>query len=306
MRILLILVALALATGPAPAQERKWLGKARLWNNDEIGDRRDRWRTGSYSLSRLRGREWAGRPPARFGALVEYRSRGEVIAPARLTLPLDPADRPLVGVLQMGAASYMRRGGYDLVIGADLVFIGPQTRMVAFQSGVHQLLGDAPTPIFGSQLGDAAYPTAYLEIARDVTRRTAAGRRLSLRPFAEGQIGVETYLRAGLDIILGNLGNGDLLVRDVVTGLRNPAIKGGRARGISYLLGGDVAYVAASRLLPAGSGPAVRSTRTRLRAGIYVEEGPAALFYGATWLGPEFTGQPGGQVVGSVTLRLNF
>lgn len=306
MRNLAVILVLALAFGPATAGERKWLGKARLWSNDEIGDTRDRWRTGAYTVSRIRGREWAGAPPEAFGALIELRTRGEVIAPASLNLPVNPADRPLVGVLQTGAATHMQRRGIDITLGADLVFIGPQTRMVALQSGVHQAFGYNPTPIFGSQLGDAVYPTVYGEIGREFTRRGAGGRRLALRPFAEGQIGVETFLRAGFDLILGPLGQGDLLVRDVVTGLRNPAIKGTRPRGISYVLGGDVAYVASSRYLPAGTGPAVRNTRARLRAGIYVEEGPASLFYGATWLGPEFVGQSSGQIVGSVTLRLDF
>ena len=43
-----------------------------------------------------------------------------------------------------------------------------------------------------------------------------------------------------------------------------------------------------------------------LRTGIYVEEGQKSLFYGLTWLGREFQGQPSGQLLGSVALRLKF
>ena len=48
----------ALFAVPAVAQERVTLGWGRLLTNDAIGDGKDRWRTGSYVLSRVRGPSW--------------------------------------------------------------------------------------------------------------------------------------------------------------------------------------------------------------------------------------------------------
>ena len=47
-------------------------------------------------------------------------------------------------------------------------------------------------------------------------------------------------------------------------------------------------------------------TRSRLRAGFHWDTGRARGFYGLTWLGPEFTGQRTGQLVGSVRLNIDF
>ncbi|NOX74198.1 MAG: lipid A deacylase LpxR family protein [Alphaproteobacteria bacterium] len=286
--------------------KRQWLGKARLWSNDEIGDRRDRWRTGSYSLSYIRGTGWNGRLPGSFGDLVEYRIRGEVIAPASLYAALDPADRRLVGVLQVGAFTHMRVNQTDVSLGLDLVFTGPQSRMAEFQSAIHQSLGFIATPILGSQLGNAVYPTLNAEASRQYRLSTDGARRVVFRPFLEGQLGVETYIRAGGDFTFGNLGEGDFQVRDVTTGQRNVALKGNRTRGVSFILGGDVAYVQSSQYLPAALGPAAQKLRYRLRTGIYAEDERKSLFYGVTWLGREFQGQSSGQILGSVTLRLKF
>jgi outer membrane protein LpxR len=306
LAFLIIAVTFSSAQAGEDTTERRWLGKARLWSNDEIGDRRDRWRTGSYSLSYIRGTGWNGRLPGGFGDLVEYRVRGEVIAPASLYAALDPSDRRLVGILQVGAFTHMRVNKMDVSLGLDLVFTGPQTGIAQFQSAIHQSLGFVPTPILGSQLGDAVYPTLNGEISRQYRLNQGGDRRVAFRPFLEGQVGAETYIRAGGDFTFGNLGSGDFQVRDVTTGQRNVALKGDRARGVSFILGGDVAYVQSSQYLPAALGPTVQKLRYRLRTGIYAEEGRKSLFYGVTWLGREFQGQPNGQILGSVTLRLKF
>lgn len=308
MRAFLCVVLLLATTLTANAGDRVWLGKARLWTNDEIGDRRDRWRTGAYSMSFIRGREWDGALPSGFGDLVEYRFRGEVLAPASLFVAVDPTDRRLAGVLQVGAFSHQEVKGYDLSMGVDLVFVGPQTGMVDFQSLIHTTLGFTATPAatITSQLGNAVYPTFNAEISREFTLPTKSHRRVAIRPFLETQVGVETYARVGGDITFGLAGLGDFQVRDVTTGLRNIAIKSDRARGVSLLLGGDVAYVHSSQYLPTALGPAVLNFRARMRAGIYVEERGHSLFYGVTWLGREFVGQTSGQVLGSVTFRVKF
>jgi outer membrane protein LpxR len=310
MRSLLAFLIFAVTISSAHAgentSERRWLGKARLWSNDEIGDRRDRWRTGSYSLSYIRGSSWNGRLPGGFGELVEYRVRGEVIAPASLYAALDPADRRLVGILQVGAISHMRLNETDVSLGLDLVFTGPQSRMAEFQSGIHQALGYVATPILGSQLGSAVYPTLNAAASREYRLSAEGARRVVFRPFLEGQVGAETYIRTGGDFTFGNLGKGDFQVRDVTTGQRNVAVKGDRPRGVSFILGGDVAYVQSSQYLPAALGPTAQKLRYRLRTGIYAEDRKKSLFYGVTWLGREFQGQPSGQILGSVTLRLKF
>ncbi len=306
MRSILILLMLCVMSSAIQAGERVWLGKARLWTNDEIGDRKDRWQTGSYSVSMIRGTDWNGSLPTGFGKLVEYRVRGSVIAPARLTGALVPTDRRLVGVLQVGAFTHMKIRKMDVSLGLDLVFTGPQTRMAEFQSAIHTSLGYTATSLLGSQLGNAFYPTINAEVAREFTLSDTGKKRVAFRPFVETQIGVETFMRAGGDFTFGNAGLGDFQVRDVTSGHRTTAIKGNRPRGVSFLLGGDVAWVQSSQFLPASLGPAALATRSRLRAGIYVEEDMKSLFYGVTWLGPEFVGQSSGQVVGSVSMRLKF
>ncbi len=308
MRIHFFFTALLVvfATHVAVAQERNWLGKARLFNNDFIGDGQDRWRTGSYSVSGIRGSDWNGKLPDRLGALMEYRLRTEIIAPANLQNPVLGGDRPYVGAISLGATSYVDLGGTDMALGLDLVFTGPQTGLGSLQSWVHQTFGLNPPQVLGSQVGNAIYPTVNVEFGRDV-RLTPEGRmRVSLRPFVEAQAGVETYLRLGGDLTFGNAGLGDMQVRDPVTGYRNIAVKGHRTRGVSLLLGGDVAYVAASRYLPASRGYVLVKPRTRLRAGLYGEGAASSFFYGLTWLGREFAWQKQGQVLGSVTIRLNF
>ncbi|MFT5004559.1 MAG: hypothetical protein ACI8YI_000165 [Paracoccaceae bacterium] len=301
--IFLVLFATATATH---AGEKTWLGKARLWNNDEIGDRKDRWRTGSYSLSYIRGSEWNGRLPSGVGELVEYRVRGEVIAPESLYVATPATDRRLVGVFQVGAFTHLAVKGLDVSFGVDMVFTGAQTGMVNFQSLIHQALGYTVTPIAGSQLGNAVYPTLNGEVSRRYQLSDDGERQVVFRPFIEGQVGVETYVRVGGDFTFGLSGPGDFKVRDVTTGQRNIAVKGSQKRGISYLLGGDVAYVQSSQYLPAALGPVVEAMRVRLRGGIYVEEGQKSLFYGVTWLGKEYEGQSSGQILGSVSLRFKF
>lgn len=57
-------LAIVLSFGsPAISQERVTLGWGRLLNNDALGDGKDRWRTGSYVLSRVRGPSWTGALP---------------------------------------------------------------------------------------------------------------------------------------------------------------------------------------------------------------------------------------------------
>lgn len=292
--------ALAIAAQPALAQERVTQGFARLFSNDALGDTHDRWRSGSYMVSRFRAPDWQGSAPAAFGEVLEVRLRTEIIAPESLT---DPSpDRRYAGVMAPGIATHFTWAGLETRLGAELVFTGPQTKVGAFQREVHEALGLDEPRVLGSQIPDGVHPTVQAEIGRDF----ALPGRLRLRPFAEAQAGVETFLRVGGDVVLGHFGEGGLFTRDTVTGHRVLGIAGVTPPGYSLTLGGDVARVFDSTYLPETGGPAPAGTRGRLRAGVHWQGERAAVFYGVTWLGKEYEGQPEGQTVGSVRLSLRF
>ena len=75
--------------------------------------------------------------------------------------------------------------------------------------------------------------------------------------------------------------------------------------GFSLTLGADMARVFASEYFPS-SGPDLTDTRTRVRAGMQWQGHVASVFYGATYLSPEFAGQGEGQVVGSLNVNFRF
>ena len=105
--------------------------------------------------------------------------------------------------------------------------------------------------------------------------------------------------------MIGQLEQGALMLRDPSTGQRYSGIKGD-ARGFGAVIGGDIAAMASSAFFPAGGAAQMRSTRTRLRAGFQWQGNRASVFYGATYLGPEYVGQPSGQVLGSLQMRVSF
>lgn len=297
--------ASALAMAPAVAAEREWLGKARMFTNDKLGDGQDRWRTGSFSMSLIRGEKWQGALPQSFGALIEYRMMSQIIAPDDLTNPVLGTDRPFVGAVHLGAFTHFSLGQGEAMVGLDLVITGEQTGLGSFQSWVHQALGMGATQVLGSQIGNGLYPTLIAAYGRDFNLGTEVS-RIGFRPFVEAQAGVETFVRVGGDITFGQLGAGDFLVREAISGFRHSAIKAERARRNSLIVGGDVAYVMSSKYLPASGGYSIVRPRTRLRMGIHAEGKRDSVFYGLTWLGREFANQPGGQVVGSFTYRMKF
>jgi hypothetical protein len=82
-------------------------------------------------------------------------------------------------------------------------------------------------------------------------------------------------------------------------------VAGNRAPGLSAVLGADYAYVFDSAYLPDG-GPAVETNRTRVRGGLHMQWEKVGLFYGVTWLGKEFEGQPDDQIIGSIRIDIMF
>lgn len=289
---------------PAPVQaalpERGTLGWGRLFSNDILGDGHDRWRTGSYTLSLVRGPQWKGTLPG-FGQIVEYRLRNEIIASSNLADP-DPDDRRYAGVLGFGLFTHFDLAGNEATLGADLVATGPQTGVGRFQAAIHDLIG-APEPGgLDRQIPDGFHPTLMAELARTVRFSQIE----TVRPFVEARLGDETLLRVGADFIIGGLANGSLLLRDSVTGQRYQAISGTGPFGPSLVLGADIARVARSIYLPSSDAIALSPVRSRLRAGLHWQGQKSEGFYGLSWLSEEFEGQPGGQLLGSITLRLRF
>ncbi|MBP9184189.1 MAG: lipid A deacylase LpxR family protein [Fuscovulum sp.] len=299
-RACVMALALCLAV-PAAAQERVTLGWGRAFVNDALGDMRDRWRTGSYTVSRVRGPSWQGSLPATFGEILEFRGRAEVIAPESLTAP-PPGDRRYAGVLSLGLHSHFDLAGFETSLGADLVFTGPQTRLSDIQEEIHRVL-DLPLPLVAAnQIPNGFHPTLVAEIGRSLSFGDAG----TIRPFVEAQAGLETFVRAGFDLTLGQFGDGALMLREQVTGHRYRAVAGSLTPGFSLILGGDVAHVFDSELLPDGGAAVLSDSRSRLRAGVAWQGDRASAFYGLTWLGKEFETQREGQLVGALTLRLVF
>lgn len=295
-----ILAMVAMLSGAAEAADRKTLGWGRLFTNDFLGDGEDRWRSGSYAISLIRGNPWQGRAPERMGSLIEYRFRSEIISPSDITNP-DPADRQYVGAVSLGAHTHFTHAAYDMSAGVDLVFVGPQTRVDELQEELHDLLG-APRPnVSGFQLPDAVYPTARFEVSREISWPSG----LRARPFVELQAGAESFARAGFDLTLGRYGARDLMLRDTVSGQLYTGVSGSKPLGWSLVMGGDIAAVFDSRFL-ATPGISQKDTRHRLRIGLHGQWQAGAAFVGLAYLSPEFEGQQEGQVTGSINLRFPF
>jgi hypothetical protein len=281
-------------------QGRLTLGVGRVFTNDALGDLTDRWRTGAYMVGRFRARDpWAGALPQRPGQVLEWRIRGEIVAPSVLDDP-EPFDRRYAAMLGFGLHTYWQDQGFDLRAGVDLVLTGPQTQLDELQTALHDILS-LPKPDTTNQIGDELYPTASIEVGRDV----ALGEG-KLRPFLELQAGIESFGRVGVDVVLGSHGDGGLLMRDPVTGHRVTGIRGGAAPGFSWVLGADSAYVWDSHLLPGSGDATLARQRHRLRLGGHWQGEANEVFYGVAWLTEEFLQQDEGQAVGALNLRLLF
>ncbi|WP_241963004.1 lipid A-modifier LpxR family protein [Thalassorhabdomicrobium marinisediminis] len=293
----------AASTAQAEAQDRALLGIGRLFTNDFFADHRDRWRTGSYSYSIVHGRPWSGARPQVPGAVLEYRLRSEIIAPARLN-GAGSNDRAYVGALSAGLHTHYSHGALDISAGVDLVATGPQTGMLDLQDAFHDQIS-APSisdRVRDRQVGDDVHPTALVELSSPV----ALNDRTSLRPFLEAQYGVETLLRVGADVLIGPMLQQDLWLRDVPTGQLYTGVDHGKA-GTGFVLGADYARVSDSAYFPASFGTRAKDERFRARAGLHWRFGDGiSYFYGVTYLSEEFEGQPEGQIVGSLKLNFNF
>ena len=298
--LLALCALMTLIPATVSAQERVTLGWGRLLTNDLLGDGRDRWRTGSYSLSRVRGESWSGSLPTVPGQILEFRAMGETIAPADLVSP-DPTDRRFVGALTFGLHTHFDWNGLETSLGANMVITGPQTGAGDFQGRVHDLLGLDEPQIYDQQIDDAFYPTAVAEVGKSIALPSG-----EVRPFVEAQAGAETFVRVGADLSLGGFTHESLMLRDGPSGQLYRAVAGSRTDGFSFVMGGDIARVFDSHYFEPADAAQATATRSRLRAGVHWQGEQSEVFYGLTWLGKEFTTQPESQMLGSVNVRLKF
>lgn len=301
------LIALLSFAAPAAAQERVTLGIGRLFTNDAFGDRQDRWQTGSYQMSWVRAAPGTVGLPEGIGALMEYRFSSRIIAPANLVTPA-AGDRPYAGVLSVGAYTHFARSGTEVTIGGEIVGVGPATKLADFQVAAHEIFGlSGPSAATqAGQIANAIHPALSAELARPLDLGFAGASGFVLRPFVQARAGDETYLRAGVDLLFGPEFTSGVLARDEVTGILYQTTGRATAPGLSFLLGADTAKVLRSAWLPASGGYALTPLRNRARAGVSWQGERLGMFYGATWLGPEFAAQPEGQVVGSMQLSYRF
>lgn len=287
--------ALALAGSAAYAEPIGW---SLAISNDSIGEGKDRWQSSSVQLALVFGTPWTGELPEHFGSLIEFRYRSDLLTPADLDMP-SPSDRRHAGVLAFGARTYLARQGFEMRAGADVVFVGEQTGLLALQTEIHEAFDFEIPAVDDFQIEDQV----TLDVSGEVARTFAIGSGV-LRPFLEAQVGSEDWVRAGIDLTWGPMSSGTLLLRTVATGQRVPATTG--VAGFSFSLGADVTRVADSIYLPTSLGYELTPTRQRLRAGGNLTIGRFDLFYGLAWLSEEFRAQPEGQYVGTVNLRVAF
>lgn len=303
MRLTIFLTAGLMAATPVLSQERETLGYGRLFTNDYFGDGNDRWRTGSYSFSVVRGTDWSADTPMGFGSLLEYRLRSELIAPSELN-GAGSDDRAYVGALSAGVHTHFDRGGWDFSTGVDLVFVGSQTGLLDLQDSFHDLVG-APSvsnAVDANQLRNDVYPTLVAEASYPM----ALSQTVNLIPFAEAQIGVEDFARVGADVMIGPVLGNDLWLRDSTTGQLYSGLESDRV-GLGFVLGADYTFVDDSEYFPSSFGTIAEDERLRVRAGVHARLADGkSYFYGLTYLGEEFEDQTQGQVVGSLKLSFNF
>lgn len=299
----LALLAAALSAGlplASLAEPRQTIGWGRSFNNDYFGDYDDRWRTGSYTLSWVRGRSSYDGSAVPFGDIIEYRFRNEIIASSHDAGA--PGDRPYAGIIAVGAHTHFDWKQIEISLGADAVAIGPSTHVSAMHEWFHEHFS-SPTPQY---LADQLPDQLHLGVTAEAAWPVRVSPMLTLRPFVELQGGVEDIARLGADVILGVVGHDDLLLRDTVTGQIYRGSEG-PVIGFALMAGADWAAVGGSVYLPEADGFEATDHRLRLRGGVHWQIAPTmSFFYGLTWLSEEFVGQPEGQLIGSVKLNLNF
>ena len=302
MRSVVALGVTAASTVGAYAEGWSRFGYGRLINNDFIGDLRDREQTGSYVSSRMFARGAVTELPGRMGEVLEFRLQGDIKTPRNLQVPA-AGDRPYAGTLTLGLHTHYAHGGAEISLGGELAMTGPQTRLDQLQTALHDGLGVAP-PSAQTKAGQVANGF-HAGVVVEMGRSFALSDRTTLRPFVEGRSGVETLIRTGFDLSIGEIGREPLQVRDGITGQRYRTLDAA-GTGVAFVIGADTALVSDSVYLPAANGLALTDTRDRARMGMHWQAKRTTGFFGVTYLGKEYRSQVGAQVVGSIRLGVDF
>ena len=187
--------------------------------------------------------------------------------------------------------------GAEVTLGAGLVVTGPQTGTFDAQRWLHERLGYPLPATEGREVEDGVYPRSWPRWGAATVGAAGA----ALRGGAGGGRGP---CAGGVDRDLGNFGTEAVVIRDPVSGQRIPVLWGPRERGWSFTAGLDAAAVGWSAFL--SDDGLTPEPRYRARGGVRWQGERWSLYYGATWLSPEFEGQREGQVVGIVQVGASF
>ena len=308
---------------PNPTQDQPELNRPRFipdsvigimigHNNDLFFGFRDRWRSaGAYAAAMTQSKADKAASNDAFRRAKSFHMTGEIVAPIALNAPLHRIDRPYAGIASFGMAwhnvrvggRFGGRGELHQRIYADVSFVGPNTGAIKVQEHLHHILGGLAAPpsdaVRDTQVGNAIYPTVNYELAWQ-----NGGAKPIVRYFGEAQAGVESFVRIGADVLIGQNYIGGFVLREPVAG-HVLAISGQRPykSAFAFGFGGDVSFIADSRIF--GDVKVLR-TRTRLRAGVYWQRRQYDLFLGAVHLGREFPAQKEGQLSGSVDMMWHF
>ena len=113
-------------------------------------------------------------------------------------------------------------------------------------------------------------------------------------------------MRVGADVMIGDMIQNDLWLRDPTTGQLYSAYESGQP-GTGFVIGADYTMLSDSAFFPASFGTIAEEERLRARAGVHWRFGDGiSYFYGVTYLSEEYVGQTQGQFVGSLKLNFNF
>lgn len=269
---------------------------AGIFANDSLGEQKDRWRTGSHQYSRRYFTEDEARS-------LELRMRTEIVAPSNLELPDVLNDRPYGNVFALGAFQTFSQDNFHYGFGGEVVITGKQTGLERIQETLHDAFGIAgPSSIDDYKIGNHVYFSARGDARYDVK----LNENLRAIGYAEAGAGFETYARGGVDIVFSQHELG-YVSRDYASGV--PVMKSkSRPKGVQYSLiaGGDIARFEDSKLFPSWSNVNMSDTRTRLRAGLLFETPNLRVFYGMARLSPEFDEQKEDQIVGMLSLGIDF
>lgn len=290
---LLTLSAAAAAAGPT---------KSSFFTNDFIGDGHDRWRSGSYSLN-------LGYEDDRFGVPYDIRLRSEIISGWGSSLQSDNDDRMYVGALGLGAFVNQNFGFADLTLGGEILAVGDQTGMADLQGAAHDAFG-----MSNDSYNPDTEPHAHIEdkftgmLSAEGAMNYYFGSNGLVRPYAGAQYGYETFLRAGADVVIGNMSNADRWSRDPVSGFIQPSSsnRADAMEGFNLVAGLDFTAVTDSEFFPSESDVDLEPMRVRARLGGQASFGGFSVFYGATHLTKEFESQYEGQTVGTISIERLF